>query len=151
MQDKTDYIQMFDLKPEEWLLKILICAAVEATDQLPKAEFVDPTLLPTLPYSDQIFNLALCPNVLFSDKNPHTEAFHVATLLELARVGSEVRIFPLVDKAGAPAKYLGSVIKALQEKGLGVELRQVDASPKTEHPNAMLRLWNPACVVKTIT
>lgn len=147
MRDKMDYIQMFDLTSEERLLKILICATVETTKQLPKVEFVDPAFLPTIPYLNQSFNLALCPNILFSDKHSHTKAFHVAALLELARVGSEVRVFPLVDKVGVPAKYLGSVIQILQEKGLGVELRQVDTSTQARHPNAMLRLWNPACVV----
>lgn len=147
-----DYVQIFDLKPNELALKILVCSKENtqkesSQSELPSVEFVEPQHLQDCPYPDQHFDLVLCSNILFTNSNNADEAFHLAVLMELMRVGSEVRVYPLVNQKGEPAKYLGSVIQSLQEKGIGAELRQVPGLGK-DSLNAMLRLWNPACLVK---
>lgn len=144
--DAMDYVQMFDLKPAEQILHILVCADSQSKIALPKVECVMPHVLPHLPFSDQSFDLVLCPNVLFTDNELQTEHFAHEALLELSRVASEVRVLPLVDKQGMPSKYFGSVLQRLQERGIGMELRHVQA--KTGEASAMLRLWNTDCTVK---
>ena len=146
--ESVDFAQMFGLKPEECKFHILICAPITPQPNLPHVEFRDPNALRHLPFSDQSFDLVLCPNILFMDAANHDVlAFHQEVLAELSRVGAEVRVLPLVNSVGKPAQYLGSVVQSLQEQGLGVELRQIQLNTG-EEANAMLRLWNIACVVK---
>lgn len=142
----NDYQQMFDLKPAECSLKILICAADKEATHLAHASYVDPTLLPDLPFEDQSFDLVLCPSVLLIHEAGSLEEADRKALLELARVGGEVRVFPLVDEAGQPTHYLGSLVHSLQQAGMGIELRQV--AMETEGANAMLRFWKDTCLVK---
>jgi hypothetical protein len=145
--DRIDYVKMFDLKPHEYNRRILICAAKELQPELPDVEFIDPKTFLHLPFTHQSFDLVLCPNVLFIDQHNDAQSFYQEVLTELARVGAEVRVLPLVNQAGKPAQYLGSIIQSLQERGLGVELRQIQIKIGAEI-NAMLRVWNTVCVVK---
>lgn len=140
-----DYQKMFDLKPAECGLKILICTKNKEESQLLRVRFVDPILLPHLPFEDQSFDLVLCPSVLLVHEMGSLEEADKKALLELARVGGEVRVFPLVDKAGQPTYYLGSLMHALQQEGMGIELRHVIADPHGS--NAMLRFWKDVCTV----
>jgi len=144
--DKTDYAKMFDLKPQEWPLRILICASKERQVKLPHVAFVDPKTLLHLSFADQSFDLVLCPNILFIVDDLGAEGFHQKALKELIRVGSEVRVLPMVGETGEPVRYLGRVIQSLQEQKLGVELRQMSIGERNK--NAMLRFWNTTCVVK---
>lgn len=141
-----DYNQRFDLKPTELSLKILVCYkdpnAQIQYGSLPNVKLVNVNQLPSLPFPDQTFELILCPDILFS------ETFNLTGVLELLRVGSEVRFSPLADVNGEPSKYLADVLKSLQDKSLGVEIRQIQPIPGSSVlPNAMLRLWNPVCVL----
>lgn len=150
MQDKMDYAQEFDLKPEELALKILICTEVNkqsSTEQLlpTTVEYINSKQLQNKGFPDQSFDLALCTDFLFAN-GEEDQAVYLSTLLELVRVASEVRVFPLVNQKGEPSQYLGAVIQALQEKGMGVEVRQV-MDTKQGSSNAMLRIWNPACLI----
>ncbi|MEU9077896.1 methyltransferase domain-containing protein [Kitasatospora sp. NPDC048538] len=53
--------------------------------------------LPDLPFADDSFDLVLSSHLLFSYGNRLDEAFHLASLLELARVARrEVRLFPVM-------------------------------------------------------
>ena len=52
--------------------------------------------LPSLPFPDAAFDLALCSHLLFSYADRLDREFHLASILELTRVAAEVRIFPLV-------------------------------------------------------
>lgn len=53
--------------------------------------------LPKLPYGDDSFDLVLSSHLLFVYDDRLDEAFHEASIVEMLRVGREVRIFPLVD------------------------------------------------------
>jgi hypothetical protein len=53
--------------------------------------------LPTLPFPDDSFDLALCSHLLFLYSQQLDEEFHHSSLLELCRVAKEVRVFPRAD------------------------------------------------------
>ncbi len=147
---REQYIEQLDLTPEELSLEILDCSQKQILNQMKNIKSIDPKQLPALPFKDQSFDLALCTQVLFVDSEL-TENNHLDAILELARVATEVRIYPVTDNAGRPSVHLGPVIQALQLKGLGVELRQVNVQNDNiteNNSNALLRLWQESCVLK---
>lgn len=77
--------------------------------------------LPHLPFAAGAFELVLCSHLLFSYSAQLDEGFHVAAALELARVGAEVRIFPLLEIGGRPSPHLAAVTAALERAGRRVE------------------------------
>lgn len=149
--DKDHYIHQFDLGPQELKLRLLDCSREpEATlplkqsglDIVPVHAEKD---LPKLSFQDEAFDMALCGNFLFAANETLSNAFHIQALMELARVATEVRVVPLVNEQGQPSKHLGPVLQELQEKGFGVEVRQVK-NQNNGHP--LLRVWNETCQVK---
>ena len=135
--------QHFDLKKEDLNLRILYCN--QELDQVEnRVVTVEASKLPKLPFKDQSFDIALCSNYLFTESDKMDETFHVNSLLELARVATEVRVYPLMNQEGHPSIHLGPILQMLQEKGFGVELKQV-MSGEAEQGNAVLRLWNESC------
>lgn len=141
----SNYLKIFDLKPSEAALKILICTKDKVDTELNNIQKADLKTLPQLPYSDQSYDLALCSQILFLDDANYTENFCVELLVELCRVANEARVWPVMNNHGHPSLYLGPVLKILQEKAFGVELKQVN---EATHPGeALLRVWNPACKV----
>ena len=144
----THYLQQFGITEAESKVRILNCNP-ESTGSTPNMEWVDPSQLPKLTFADHSFNLALCSKVLFMDLT-RSEAFQLESLIELTRVAGEVRVFPIVNDNGHPSVYLGPVLQALQEKGFGVELREIKADPNTRkaaEKGALLRVWNPSCAL----
>lgn len=81
--------------------------------------------LPTLPFPDASFDLALCSHLLFLYSIQLDEAFHRAAVLELARVSNEVRIFPLLALDGKRSPYVDGVVTALREAGFDVSIEAV--------------------------
>jgi len=83
--------------------------------------------LPTLPFPSGHFDLALCSHFLFTYSDQFSAEFHVNSLVEMARVAREVRVFPLLtafsNKISPP---LPVAMEALQRRGYAVEVRQVD-------------------------
>lgn len=143
--EQKQYFEQFDLTPEEMKLRILNCCQL---DILFDDNIVSTTadLLSKLPFPDQSFDLALCFNILFVEEEKPAEDYRLSSVLELIRVASEVRIFPLVDKLSRPSQHLGPILQTLQQKGFGVELRQIKQAGDTG--NALLRIWNESCLVK---
>ena len=77
-----------------------------------------PGSLPHLPFDDGAFDLAVCSHLLFTWSNVFDEAWHEAAVLELLRVASEVRLFPLVAQgAGEPVPFLPTLIDRLRSLG----------------------------------
>jgi hypothetical protein len=81
--------------------------------------------LPKLPFSDKAFELALCSHFLFLYSEQFSYVFHLESILELCRVASEVRIFPLHTLANQRSSYLGKVINVLEEKSYDVAIKEV--------------------------
>jgi len=100
-----------------------------------------------LPFDDFSFDLVLSARFLFSEVANSSVDFHVQTIKELARVGKEVRIFPLIADDGEPSPVLGPVLLALQQENYGTEVKDVRYALQPKG-NAMLRVWAQQCVVE---
>jgi hypothetical protein len=73
--------------------------------------------LPSLPFADGAFDLALCSHFLFLYSQQCDGAFHVQSMRELCRVAREVRVFPLLALGGQPSPYVEVVREALAGEG----------------------------------
>jgi hypothetical protein len=82
--------------------------------------------LPHLPFADGAVDLVLSSHLLFTYADRLDAGFHVAALREMARVGTEVRVYPLVDQAGrALPDLLASVLAELGGAGVQVQVQDV--------------------------
>ncbi|WP_278266123.1 hypothetical protein [Nocardia sp. AG03] len=82
--------------------------------------------LPSLPCPDDSFDLALSSHLLFSYADRLDADFHLAALVELARVATtEARVYPLLDYTGAPLDDLIDHLRTeLHDKGIQTSLRK---------------------------
>ncbi len=81
--------------------------------------------LPSLPFEDNAFDLALCSHLLFLYSEHLSEEFHISSVLELCRVAKEVRIFPLLTLSKETSPYLSRVRKAVESQGWLTKIVQV--------------------------
>jgi len=81
--------------------------------------------LPQLPFDDSTFDLALCSHFLFLYSAQFDEAFHTASLRELRRVASEVRVFPLTALGAVPSPYVEPAVAALVSDGFDARVEPV--------------------------
>jgi len=81
--------------------------------------------LPHLPFADKTFDLVLCSHFLFLYSEHFDLDFHIESVLEMCRVGDEVRIFPLLDLKGKRSSYLGPLMEALGQRGYRCEIETV--------------------------
>jgi ubiquinone/menaquinone biosynthesis C-methylase UbiE len=82
--------------------------------------------LPSLPFEDQEFDLALCSHFLFLYSDHFSREFHEASIVELCRVAKEVRILPVIGLGGVPSRHVEPVTDTLQRRGLSVKIETVD-------------------------
>ena len=73
-----------------------------------------PGELPSLPFGDKEFALALCSHLLFLYTDNLSLEFHLKSVEELCRVSNEVRIFPLLDVNFNRSIYVDRVIDFLR-------------------------------------
>jgi hypothetical protein len=82
--------------------------------------------LPTLPFVDDAFDLALCSHFLFTYSEQLTLDLHIASVLEMLRVAREVRVFPLLTSfTGETSPHLAPVRNKLQEESIYTEICRV--------------------------
>jgi hypothetical protein len=81
--------------------------------------------LPELDFADSEFGLALCSHLLFFYAEQLPREFHLESMVELARVAQEVRVFPLVDVNAQPSPHLEPAIEQLRSLGHSAEIRRV--------------------------
>jgi len=81
--------------------------------------------LPTLPFVDAEFDLALCSHFLFLYTAQLGEDFHKAAIRELCRVAREVRVFPLLALGGKPSPFVEPVAAAARAAGHEVLIERV--------------------------
>lgn len=81
--------------------------------------------LPQLPFEDASFDLAVCSHLLFLYSRQLDESFHAASVLELCRVASEVRIFPLVSLDGRHSRHVDYVLEILEANGFQAAIESV--------------------------
>jgi hypothetical protein len=96
--------------------------------------------LPTLGFADDAFGLALCSHFLFLYSDEFGLEFHCAAILELCRVASEVRVFPLLDMRGEPSSHVRPVTETLRGRGMHVAVEEVDYEFQVGG-NQMMRVW----------
>ena len=99
-----------------------------------------PHELPSLPFPDGLFDLAICSHLLFTYSEQLSGDFHRSAVLEMARVAGEVRVFPLLDMAGRPSPHLPAVCESLSAAGFHWAIQPVDYEFQ-RNGNQMLRLW----------
>ncbi|MCE2468361.1 MAG: hypothetical protein J4G06_10155 [Caldilineaceae bacterium] len=98
--------------------------------------------LPDLPFSDGVFDLALCSHFLFLYSQQFDLAFHVLAMQEMLRVAREVRVFPLLQLGGAPSPHVQGVVAACRAAGMRAELVSVNYE-FMRNGNQMLRVEEP--------
>jgi hypothetical protein len=77
--------------------------------------------LPSLPFPDASFDLALSSHLLFLYSAALSLEFHVASIVEMLRVAREARVYPLTQIGGGPSPHAAPVIAALRDEGYAVE------------------------------
>lgn len=112
------------------------------SEGIQKRRYVTDTSLKS--FKDESFNLALVSHYLFTLGDQLSMAYHYDTIKELIRIANEVRIFPLVTKAGKVSPYIGEIVAKLQNESYDVEIRGVEYELQKQG-NAMLRVWAPQC------
>jgi hypothetical protein len=81
--------------------------------------------LPTLPFTDKAFDLAVCSHFLFLYTDNFSLEFHQQSIEELCRVASEVRIFPILTYNAIRSPYVDSLMELLAAAGHQVTIEQV--------------------------
>ncbi|WDE95596.1 hypothetical protein PQO03_07665 [Lentisphaera profundi] len=81
--------------------------------------------LPILPFKDQQFDLVLCSHFLFLYDSFLSLDFHIQSIIEMCRIGKEVRIFPLVTLNGNTSKYISDLQGALRND-YQIDIQTVD-------------------------
>jgi hypothetical protein len=81
--------------------------------------------LPTLPFADFAFDLALCSHFVFLYSSQLGEAFHRAAIREMCRVAAEVRIFPLLALGGGRSPFVEPCVRDLRRRKYDVSIETV--------------------------
>jgi hypothetical protein len=95
--------------------------------------------LPSLPFADGSFDLALCSHFLFLYSQQLGEPFHHDSIRELCRVAAEVRVFPLIALGGDRSSFVEPVAKQLRASGFSVSIEDVPYEFR-KGANEMLRI-----------
>lgn len=136
-----EYVWTYFRDPDHYLESRTRSVELFAADRAANPDTYVPASLPTLPFDDQRFDLVLSSHLLFSYADRYDREFHVASLRELARVGREVRVFPLVPFGMTESPELEPVRAALAAAGLRTTVQPVDYELQ-RGGNAMMSIVN---------
>ena len=78
-------------------------------------------MLPTLPFEEEQFELALSSHFLFLYSDNLSLEFHIQAIDEMLRVAQEVRVFPILDANAKRSDYVDEVIKRYSGFGHMIE------------------------------
>ena len=81
--------------------------------------------LPHLDFTDNQFDLALCSHFLFLYSDQFSYDFHRLSILDMLRVASEVRVFPLMTLGLQPSLYVGPLMQELHSIGYTAQIQTV--------------------------
>ena len=98
-----------------------------------------PGELPSLPFADRVFDLALCSHFLFLYSQHYDLEFHIKSVAELCRIAEEVRVFPLNELGAHPSRHLDKVLAHCRAAGMNPEIVPVDYEFQ-KGANQLLRL-----------
>ena len=96
--------------------------------------------LPTLPFANCSFGLAVCSHLLFLYSDLLSTDFHIRAMRELCRVAGEIRVFPVLTLQREPSPQLGAVKCALESDGWVCEVLRVNYELQ-RGGNQMLRVF----------
>lgn len=82
--------------------------------------------LPLLDFEKNRFDLALCSHLLFLYSDHLTYEFHRKSILEMLRIASEVRIFPILTLSSRISSYIQPLVKELLAMGFQTSIIKVD-------------------------
>lgn len=133
-----------DIQSPEYLGEIRMAAMQQFLDDFPigieQKRYITAEL-PVLPFDDNSFDLALCSHFLFTYSDLLSQDFHLASIQELCRVATEVRIFPLLNNFSKQiSPLLPLVTKELAAQGYNLEIKQVSYEFQ-KGGNQLLRVW----------
>jgi hypothetical protein len=74
--------------------------------------------LPSLPFGENSFDLALSGNLLFYYSDQFDYSFHLDSILELCRIASDVRIYPVQGPYSHPYPHYDRLVKELGKRGI---------------------------------
>ncbi len=95
--------------------------------------------LPSLPFTDKEFDIALSSHFLFLYSSNLSLDFHRKAIIEMVRVAREIRIFPLVDVNGVSSPYVEYIKNELAKKEYRAAIEKVDYEFQ-KGGNEMLRI-----------
>ncbi len=84
-----------------------------------------PGELPSLPFENGKFDIALSSHFLFLYSAHLSAEFHLQALHEMLRVAREVRVFPILTLDGASSPHLHFVNEQLTNHGFAIEVKPV--------------------------
>lgn len=96
--------------------------------------------LPSLPFDDGSFGIAVCSHLLFLYSDLLSLDFHIRSVRELCRVAREVRVFPVLTLSRKPSPHMDAVRTALEADGWASEVVRVDYELQ-RGGNQMLRFF----------
>jgi ubiquinone/menaquinone biosynthesis C-methylase UbiE len=111
--------------------------------------------LPTLPFEDESFDIALSSHFLLLYSEQLSYEFHIQSMRELCRVAGEARIFPLLELGSRKSRHVDKIIHELKELGYecsiekvsyefqkgGNEMLRINSSNKAMHSDARTSRW----------
>jgi len=104
--------------------------------------------LPALPFKDKSFDLVLCAHLLFFYSENLSLEFHISSILEMIRLGNEIRIFPIVDLNANLSRYLNPVKEFVDSLGWSFKEEKVNYEFQ-KNGNKMLKIFKkPPCLKK---
>lgn len=125
-ENPDEYVWTFFADPDEYLVSRTRAGELFIRDMTENPDSYVVASLPTLPFADQTFDLALSSHLLFAYADRLDRDFHLDSIRELARVAAEVRVFPLVPFGFPDNPDLPGVVGELTRGGLRAELIGVD-------------------------
>lgn len=98
--------------------------------------------VPSLPFADASFDLAVCSHFLFLYSGQLGQQFHEEAIVELCRVADEARIFPIVALGGVASPFIAGTSDHLRALKYSVSIERV-AYEFQRGGNEMMRVGRP--------
>lgn len=104
-------------------------------------QFYTPSILPSLPFEENQFDMILSAHLLFMYDDRLDWDFHENTITEMLRVARrEIRIFPLTNLQGNTSEYVERIVECVHTMGWKTEERTVGYEFQ-KNGNSMLRIY----------
>lgn len=128
-KNENDYVWNNISNPEE-LGKVRMAAMKtflgDYDNQQKESRYINASL-PTLPFADAEFDLALCSHYLFLYSEHVNQEQHILSMKELCRVAKEVRVYPLLSiSSNKESSHLDSVMSSLEAINIKISLVPVN-------------------------